>query len=370
MACFEVAPGVTLEHWFHDRQEVMRTNSAEAIAFREVLTELRRRLDGLIDSRDAVDLVISADFTESVRDRGPQYAAFTTQRGSGTVGGKTVSIERRIVVILDGSWLLTVTTAGIPVINEVQVSVVDNLLVHEAQHVVMHQRRSVIDDVERDRSGYATRLLYEAGLRMVDEYRAEAAAAPLRTGRIEKSGFGVTATAAAQSIRSVVAKHADDQDHQALMNGVLYACQPLWIGLAYFAASLRRADGSIGQLPPALGRSRLWVRYVGELWPRLAKTFTGVPDALQNCPPQQLRTIAHDMVGVMRALLVQMASHLKTGTAMLRIFSGVATTFRFKPHDRVIATGRDSRSASRSPRHPAPDSSASGPYRSWTPGAS
>lgn len=192
MVGFQVAPSVSLEHWHHDRKEVMRTDAAEAVAFRKVLTDFRKRLDGLIDSPGGVDLVISGDITASVRSRDPEYAAFTTQRGWGTVGGKTMLVGKRIVVILDGAWLLTVTTAGDPVVNEAQVALADGILVHEAQHVVMHQRESCIDDVKPpEMTGYAGRSLYELGLRVIDEYRAEAAAIPLRNGRREKSNFGV-----------------------------------------------------------------------------------------------------------------------------------------------------------------------------------
>lgn len=306
MVGFQVAPSVSLEHWHHDRKEVMRTDAAEAVAFRKVLTDFRKRLDGLIDSPGGVDLVISGDITASVRSRDPEYAAFTTQRGWGTVGGKTMLVGKRIVVILDGAWLLTVTTAGDPVVNEAQVALADGILVHEAQHVVMHQRESCIDDVKPpEMTGYAGRSLYELGLRVIDEYRAEAAAIPLRNGRREKSNFGVLASATGQSIRLAVADPAHAEDHRAFMLAVLGACQPLWVGLAYFAASIRDAAGSIGPLPPTLGKSRLWTRYVGDQWLRLARTLGGAPDARADCPSEQLEASAHGMVEVMRGQLLQ-----------------------------------------------------------------
>ena len=324
MHTFELAPGIVMDQWIHDRDEVVRADSAAAVEFRTALVGLRHRLDSLIDTPEGVNLVITAEMTETVRGRNPDYETFTDVRGSGTVGGKTMVLGERIDVILNGGWLLTLGGDGF-VVNKPAIQMAGNTLAHEAQHVVMHQRGTCIDDVDRaGLSGRATLNLYEYGLRIADEYRAEAAAFPLRTGPVEKSGFGVMASAMATDIVKALAAYDEEKlDERELMIAVMGACAPLWVGLSYLAASLRKPDGSIAPLPPALAKSRLWVRYVGDLWPKLAGIFKVIPDATQECSAELLKVIARGMVEVARALLGQVGFTLIDGdskdTAMFLI---------------------------------------------------
>ncbi len=307
MFTFELAPGILMDRWVYDRPEVVRTDLPMAIAFRREVVDLRKRLDSLIDTPDGVLLIISGAFVDTIRARYPKQEAYGDVRGSGLVGGRTAQVGDHIEVVLNGCFLLTGDADGGGVVNEQGFQLTGNTLTHEAQHVIMHQRGTVIDDMDLSEvTGYASGRLAYAGLRIADEYRAEAAAYPLRTGPREKFGFGVAAAAAATDINKALDIYDENGDVYGLMARVLNACQPLWVGLAYFAASLRKPDKTVGTLPPALGKSRLWVRYIGPIWPQLANVFALIPDARQDCPPELLQGIAVGMIKVARSLLLQM----------------------------------------------------------------
>ena len=315
MFTYELVPGIILDHWVFGEAEELRTDSAAAMDFLRGLVHLREALDSLINSPEGVLMIVTADFVDTIKTRNEDQDAYTVDRGSGMVGGRTTRFDDHIEVVLNGIFLLTSNDDGDAIINESGFELAGHTVVHEAQHVLMHQRRGCLNnDVDRSEvRRLATNHLYDAGTQVADEYRAEAAAYPLRRGARERFDFRVMASAAATEINTALDIYDDNGDCTDLMARVLNACQPLWVGLAYFAASLRKADGTIGPLPLALAKSRLWVRYVGERWTLIANVFGMIPDARQQCPPDLLQAIAERMIEVTRSLLLQMGFTFEDG---------------------------------------------------------
>ena len=106
--------------------------------------ELGELLARLVDDPAVVTLVIPVDVADAVRRREPDVP-YTVERGSGLVSGRTMTMpDGRIDVIIRGDPLGAFDEKNVPMLNPEPASrrLIRRGLIHEAQHVVMHQRGS------------------------------------------------------------------------------------------------------------------------------------------------------------------------------------------------------------------------------------
>lgn len=191
--------------------------------------------------------------------------------------------DGRIDVIVNAGWLLAIDENNVPILNREPMQIIRRGLVHEAQHVVMHQRGSGFDEyVIEPGAGVFSRHLAGNAAKLCDEHRAEWQAVRLTepdpptvgdvTAVLESLGRQLYAANAAYQI----APDAPDAVWE-LAGAVFTACEPFWTSLGYWTAQHRTGDASIADVPGEIAALPLWQRYGGNVWSLLVNSLRPLP---------------------------------------------------------------------------------------------
>lgn len=280
-------------------------NDVTARPLRAVFQDLATRLTGLVDRPSDVTLVIAVNFAEAVmrRDASVQYS---TTRGSGRVGGRTMPREdSRIDVLIDGNCLVDVDRDGRMIPKSAGVELIRRTIQHEAQHVVMSQRGSGFEAYGRDKvSGLIDVHMFDFASVVLDEHRAEWGAISLSTQEDPSvSAVADVLSALGAQLAVVDAAFQRSRDVHTLMEDTLVACQPFWVSMAYWAAQYRSPQ-SISPPPYEILQMPLWKRYVGDSWTALSDAFCRVPVADLSTDPEVLHEAALVMAAALRSSLL------------------------------------------------------------------
>lgn len=279
-------------------------NDATARPLRTVFQDLATLLAGLVDRPGDVTLVIAVNFAEAVMRR-DSSVRYSTTRGSGMVGGRTMPREDgKTDVLIDSNWLVDVDSDGRMTTKTVGVELMRRSIQHEAQHVVMCQRGSGFEAYGREKvSGLIDVHMFDFASVVLDEHRAEWGAIALSTQEYPStSAVADVLSALGAQLTAVDDAFQRSEDVRALMEGTLVACQPFWVSLAYWAAEYRSPE-SIASLPNEILRMPLWERYVGGSWPALSDAFCRVPVADLSTNPEVLHEAARFMAAALRSSL-------------------------------------------------------------------
>ncbi|WP_280385761.1 hypothetical protein [Nocardia wallacei] len=297
--------GIELEGWMPELADWV-TDAPRAQPIRKLFRQLEGVLMKLVDRPDEVVLVLPADFAEAVVRRDPDLAGYTTERGSGTTPAKTMRVSDRIEVLLDPRWMLREQPgSSFPAANERAAKPMRYAIQHEAQHVIMKQRGSDLDNYGIEEiSGWLRQRWFGCAAVALDEHRAEWNAARLSKA---KPLTPADATAVLSQLGTDLAaannryQAAPDKVDQ-LAADVLSTCNVFWKACAYWGAHLRTND-VITDPPLAVTSSELWERYIGDSWSDLANGFAGVPVADLTTDPEVLHAAALHMQGAQQVSL-------------------------------------------------------------------
>jgi hypothetical protein len=297
----EIAKGV----WSDPRPEALQRG----------FIELAELLAELVDDPTVVTLVIPFDIAEAVQRREPDVP-YTLERGSGIVGGRTMSLpDGRIDVIINAGWLLAYDENNVPILNREPMKVIRRGLVHEAQHVVMQQRASGFDEYGFNAvEGMFNRQLAANASKLCDEHRAEWHAVrltepePPTTGAVTDvlEALGRQLSAANQAYQAANQAGLDGPDAvYSLAVAVFTASEPFWTSLGYWTAQYRTGDADITDIPAEITAVPLWQRYAGNVWSLLQ-------DSLLTLPVEDLTTGAEALDAAAREVAATLTSSLET----------------------------------------------------------
>lgn len=301
---------IDLEGWDpQNAKEVWSDPRPEAL--QRGFIELAELLAQLVDDPAVVTLVIPVDVAEAVQRRDPDRP-YTLERGSGLVGGRTMPMpDGRIDVIINAGWLLAFDESNLPILNREPMKVIRRGLVHEAQHVVMHQRGSGLDEYGSDAvEGMFNRQLAAHAAKLFDEHRAEWQAIRLTEPQppTASDAIDVLEALGRQLASANQAYQASPDGPDAVQNlaaGVFTACEPFWTSLGYWTAQHRADDANIADLPAEIAALPLWQRYGGDVWSLLQ-------DSLRTLPVEDLTTRGEVLSAAAQLVAATLTSSLAT----------------------------------------------------------
>ncbi|MFE4463260.1 hypothetical protein ACFROC_38425 [Nocardia tengchongensis] len=292
---------IVLDGWRPDLASWLWTHP-RAIPLRNSFIRLAQELAKLVDQPESVQLVIAVNLADAVqaRENNPDY---NVQRGSGTVGARTMPVGDGIDVVVDGNKLIKMASNGMPIPDPAGVNLMHRTLVHEAQHVIMRQRRSGFEIYGRDEiDGWIAVHMFDIAAKMCDEYRAEFNAIGLTSSSLpQTSDILDVLNSLGTQLTAVEASYQASRNVDALLTQVLKVCGHCWTALAYWAAQWRYAE-TLPDLPEEVAELALWQRYFGDTWAAFAQAFARVPIDLTTTP-SELRTAALDLAKVLDTAL-------------------------------------------------------------------
>jgi hypothetical protein len=243
--------------------------------------ELAELLHQLVDDPAVVTLVIPVDVADAVQRREPDVP-YTLERGSGIVGGRTMSMpDGRIDVIINGGPLLGFDQDNVPILRREPLKLISRGVVHEAQHVVMRQRGSGFEGYDVEAVEGSRQLAGSAAI-LCDEHRAEWQAIQLTEPELPTVG-DVTAVLETLGRQLFAANETYQATHdqpdavRRLAVAVFTACAPFWTSLAYWTAQHRTNDTDITEIPGEIAALPLWKRYGGDVWSLLQDNLLALP---------------------------------------------------------------------------------------------
>jgi hypothetical protein len=285
--------GVDLEDWDGNTLErLVLDNRPRAEELRKWFCGLGEVLAELVDDPADVTLIIPKDFVKAVRLREPAEP-YDLERGSREVMGRTMFPERGIDVILKADRMRASDEHGLPIVLQHQMAQIRRTLFHEAQHAIMHQRRSGFDAYGVDAiTDENYRQIVEIAANVCDEHRAEWQAVKL-TGEPEPP---TVVTEALEELAGQLAAARAASDRATPVDnyeGATWtACRHFWVSLGYWAVQLRTDDASIADVPADIVALPLWQQYVGDTWHLLKDSLLSLPVEDLTTRPETLHAAA------------------------------------------------------------------------------
>lgn len=241
---------------------------------------------------DRVDLVVSGDFVQSIRDRmdDPMEAtAYTTQRGAGTVAAKTMpnKSDGRVAIVMPAGFML--------LDDEGAVDLRRRTLVHEFAHVAIYQAGEASNGCRQRLAGGTVAqadLVALAGI-AVEEFRAELSV--YEAGwQAEDQNIEDDVASAQDAFRSA-AEMVRASDYGGALGTAFNALNILCQRLAYVAASLVHRCGREG-LDEILGDSPSQV---------FLRALIQAPSGSKRTQRDHLDGVINAVAGSVRELLLE-----------------------------------------------------------------
>lgn len=246
---------------------------------------LAELLAEIVDDPSEVTLVIPVDLSEAVRSREPDVP-YSAERGSGIVGARVMSRPfGGVDVIVRGDPIGMLDGPNLPVLNSdpEAIRIVRRSVIHEAQHVIMAQRKSGFDEYDVSSiEGLFSREMVRCAAKLCDEHRAEWHAIartqpePPAVSDVAHVLQALGREIAAANFAYQAAPGATEAVY-ILAVAVLTACSHFWTSLGYWLAQHRTGDNHIGVIPADIEGMPLWQRYGGEVWALLQNSLVTLP---------------------------------------------------------------------------------------------
>jgi hypothetical protein len=278
-------------------------------ALRHGFIELAELLAQLVDDPAGVTLIIPTDLAEAIRRRETD-AAYTLERGSGLVSGRTMpALDGGTDVIINAEPLLAYDHQNLPILNRQHFPLVRHTLIHEAQHAVMRQRGSGFDEYALGAGDVGTirQFAHNAAL-LCDEHRAEWQAVQRGKPKAPKLS-DVTAVLESLGRQLATANNTYQADPGRadavgkLAHAVFSACNHFWRSLGYWAAWQRTDDANIADMPAEITALPLWQRYAGNVWDLLQESLRALPVEDLTTSPEILSAAGLLVAGTLRSSL-------------------------------------------------------------------
>lgn len=249
-------------------------------------------------------LIISGDFVTSVRDRleaGFYRDNFTTERGNGVVGGKTMTLPDGNVHVIIPAFVFKEAFDGEHP-HEAE-RLIKHTVAHEAFHVAMHQAGEA-DNPFQDEPWVRRNFLVAAD-EIINEFRAEAAVPPeLRGEDLRWDSIEILRTLRTSLVRIAAEEYQDHQDVQRLQYDIVQQCYTAWKLLACIVAEHRDFEnGEITSVPGPTTSHDLWQRIAATPWPAFIGVLASVRPGSERVDRAELDTQATALADVLESWL-------------------------------------------------------------------
>ena len=268
----------------------------------DLISEVRSLLSERVPSPDSVEIVITANFLQSVRGHLPPDLSqvYDTVRGTGTVAAKTIQSPSGHVVIVMNDWLFS------PNVDDAnaQARLTRHTAVHESGHAAILQRGELSEIFRSDRIGLsrAHRIFTGHAELVIDEYRCELLATSSGPPYPGDQAEHLDLAHLHDALHHAVALQYPGESMDRPYNEVRQAANVHWKELAYLAANLNG-----GNPPSSLTRQTLWKQYVGaEVYSGLTLALSGVLDAATAMSDETLDDAALKVSSALEASLQQL----------------------------------------------------------------
>lgn len=262
----------------------------------ELINFCRAILAAMAVEPDAVRLVITGNFVESVKRRLPEgdyRDNFDEIRGAGTVGAKTMVVADEIHVVFP-AWLF------LPSPDENADLTARRTAVHEAQHVAMEQHGE--DEGDFPNEPWARRNLLTIAHQVIVEYRAELGVTEALRRDFETTLNTATPLALRDDLVRIDDAYQQSLDIAQLAYEVVQQAQHFWKALAYIAAA-RRVLNVSGPLAVGSDQDELWEQMGAEHWERFEGTLSLVPSAHTRISSQDMSRVTDDLADTLTSWL-------------------------------------------------------------------
>lgn len=268
----------------------------------DLVSEVRSLISERVPSPDSVEIVITANFLQSVRGHLPPDLSqlYNTVRGTGTVAAKTFQSPSGRVVIVMNDWLFS------PNVDDAdgQARLTRHAAIHESGHAAILQRGESSEVRRSERIGVsrADRIFTDHAEVVVDEYRCELLATSSGPPYPGDHAEHLDLAHLHDALLHAVALQYPGESMDRPYNEVRQAASVHWTELAYLAASLNG-----GTPPSSLARQTLWKRYVGaDVYTGLTLALSGLLDAATAMPWEALDDAALKVSQALEASLQQL----------------------------------------------------------------
>jgi len=224
-------------------------------------------------------IVLTADFVQSVGSRQKNSEqAYTLNRGSGLVAGKTMRPDKDGVVdIIFHLYLLAPQEkSNIAAERDLHIGHVGR---HEAAHARLHHLGTEPFDVDRrEEFGSAMRQFIAMASEQAEEHLAEyISIGDNMEQNWAKAESIENALIALEDVLEAKLPMIDDGiDYGKAMHTIFSAFHILWKALAFLAAELRK-DDTFQELPDGIARLESWEHYVAPWWDGYLQLFGRIP---------------------------------------------------------------------------------------------
>lgn len=266
----------------------------------ETLAWCLRRLAATAPDPGGVELVVTSSLAASALRRVPPAeaeelrTAHQVAHGAGVVAGRTLRLaEGPVVVLLHAGCFRTDLDAEERVAAD---QLVRRVLVHEAQHVAMHQNRQTYE--QPPGVGYRELTLTGGAAAIIEEYRAELGVDPQLRRDDRVWDVREIVEALAGNLDRGAAGYQLHRDAGRLVYEVLTAVLVAWRGLAYVAARDRvLADGAA--LPAEVTGLVIWREALAPHWDALVRALRRAEPGTAVMTRAALADLVHEVAGIL-----------------------------------------------------------------------
>lgn len=263
-----------------------------------------------------VKVIITGDFVASVKGRledGPHRDAFTLERGTGLVGGKTMRVRDEIHVLFH-DWMFFDKEAVIALTPADEIQELESrdewrerhvrrTAVHEGQHVAMMQANE--DGVEFAGLGWARKNFLSAAREVIGEYRAELGV-PKDLREPAELDFPVEGLVhlRAQLYQIAAIDYQQDLNVDKLAYEVVQCTLNVWKLLAYLAAARRVFGIDVGAAPDHQVREHeAWIQMAAQRWDVLESALADFPPGSSVLPDDTMQAGAETIASLLESWL-------------------------------------------------------------------
>lgn len=257
-----------------------------------------------------VELVITGDFAQSVRDRtlSDYYREnYNVDRGAGTVGGKTMTLaDGSTAVLLPASAFMSIEDED-PEDREYRETTIKRTALHEAHHVAMNQAGEGSPSYDGDL--WAWENMRASAESVISEYRAELGVAEFGGFVYQGWDFLDVLESLRTRIRASETRYQASLDVRALSVEVGTPAAETWRLLGYLAAFLRDPEGGFQPLPPEWQSAQLWQDVVGEHWEPFVAILEKVPSGAARIGRQTIDAVIDELATELQGWLRHIGFH-------------------------------------------------------------
>ena len=234
----------------------------------EMAAAMRRGL--LKIGEPEVEVLVSGEFVEAVEELEPDSGPYDTDRGLGTVAGKTIHSGGKTTILVNHS-----------VMSNASLVDVEHLLAHEGGHAILHAHSEAMSPLRNDRSTTGLAMLRGLASTAIEEFRVERKVAEL--------GYSAAGLATPDSLNDrlfdfcytiIEALHDPTSDDVVMFaNRVLIAQHRLTFSLSYLAGAVVGGQTAFSADQLSDFARQYWNETIDRSWQARLQLYRRIPAA-------------------------------------------------------------------------------------------